>query len=99
MRSRPDQPWAASTGRSSSSSVSWLRASYGRQASRSSSRNERASVYMTSILPADRTSDEDRFPVLPEDAAQDAALLPERRVGLGAPNEVGHEVRVARARA
>ncbi len=43
-------------------------------------------------------SDRDRLAVLPEDAAQDRALLAERGIGLGTADEVGHEVRVAGAR-
>ena len=42
--------------------------------------------------------DGDRLAVLPEDAAQDRALLAERGVGRGAADEVRHQVRLARAR-
>ncbi len=47
----------------------------------------------------DRPSDGDRLAILPEHLSQDAALLAERRVRLGAAQEVGHQVGVARFRA
>ena len=57
IRSRPDQPWAASCGCASCSSDRPASASYGAQASRSSSRNSIASRYMRPMVdaPADRS--------------------------------------------
>ncbi len=51
-RSRADQPWAASTGRTKSSSGSDASASNGSHAARSSSRNESPSVYMARAYPS-----------------------------------------------
>src|SRR5664279_1068782 len=43
-------------------------------------------------------SDRDRLAIFTEDLAQDGALLAERGIRLGAAQEMGHQVRVGRAR-
>src|SRR3972149_9611516 len=76
------------------------RASNGRQASRSSSRNSRAFRY-TGPPPFDSgrpESDRNRLAVLAKDGTQEGALLAERCIHLGAADEMRHEVRVARLR-
>src|SRR3990170_7298004 len=76
------------------------RASNGRQASRSSSRNSSAFRY-TGHPPFDSgrpESDRYRLAVLAKDGTQDGALLAERCIRLGAADEMRHEVRLARFR-